>query len=141
MSLQIGQYIKYALGEVNAPLLNAKVKGRVSPVVSPDDDGTHMPYIWYYSDGFTPSNTKDGEYEDTCSVSIEVVASSYEQLIDLLILVKKAMDDGYSLWNTTERPFDVVEQHYTAGPEEYDDQLQAYCRKLNFSIITYEKIH
>ena len=73
MSLQIGQYIKYALGEVNAPLLNAKVKGRVSPVVSPDDDGTHMPYIWYYSDGFTPSNTKDGEYEDTCSVSIEVV--------------------------------------------------------------------
>lgn len=139
MSLEIGKYIKFALGAVNAPLLNAKVGGRVSPVISPDD-GTTLPYVWYYSSGMDETGTKDMVLSDTCTVNIEVVARSYDEMVELLLLVRQAMTDGFSLWQDEEdTPFDVGEQTYSAAAEEYDDVLQAYCRTLIYRIETWLK--
>lgn len=138
MSLQIGQYIAYALGEENAPDLYHRIGGRIAPVVQPEDEQTQMPYIWYYSEGMTESETKDGWLGDTCTVLIEVVAPTYPQLLDLLGMVRHAMALAPQAWEDQDGPFHVDEQTFTAGAEEYDDAQQAYCRKLTYTIETYE---
>lgn len=140
MSLQIGQYIAYALGEENAPDLYHRIGGRIAPVVQPEDAQTLMPYIWYYSEGMTEAETKDGPLSDTCNVQIEVVAGTYPRLLELLQLVREAMAEAFNTWELQDAPvpFYVDEQTFSAGPEEYDDAQQAYCRKLTYTIETYE---
>lgn len=140
MSLQIGQYIAFALGEENAPELWHKIGGRLAPVVQPEDAQTAMPYIWYYSDSMSEAETKDGPISDTCIVQIEVVAGTYSRLLELLQLVRAAMIEARNTWELQETlvPFHIDEQTFSAGPEEYDDAQQAYCRKLIYSIETYE---
>lgn len=138
MSLEIGRYIKYAFSEENAPALHQMVQGRVSPVVMPEDALTAVPWIWYYSSDAGEDSTKDGIAGDVCTVEIEAVAASYEALLDMLVLMRQAMADAWPAWNAGERPFRIEEQTFRAGAEEYDDVLQAYCRKLNYIIETHE---
>lgn len=136
MSLQIGKYVAWALGEENAPELNAKIGGRVAPVVQPEDGGTVLPYVWYYSTSVQEETTKDGYSGDECQVEIEVVARSYTEMAELAQMVRDAMARALDTWNGD--AFLVDGQTFSAGPEEYDDMLQAYCRKLNYGIETYE---
>lgn len=135
MSLEIGRYISFALGEKNAPELHEMTGGRVSPVIMPQDGTGALPWIWYYSSNMFEDSTKDGPCGDNCEVIIEVVAASYEQLLVLLASVRKAMSQAFESWQGEQ--FDVVGQTFHAGPEEYDDVLQAYCRKINYQIETY----
>jgi hypothetical protein len=137
MSLQIGKYVAWALGEENAPELNARIGGRVAPVVQPEDGGTVLPYVWYYSTSVQESTTKDGYSGDECQVEIEVVARSYTEMAELAQMVRDAMERALGTWGDGE-VFLVGGQSFSAGPEEYDDMLQAYCRKLNYEINTYE---
>lgn len=137
MSLQIGKYVAWALGEENAPELNAKIGGRVAPVVQPEDGGTVLPYVWYYSTSVQEETTKDGYSGDECQVEIEVVARSYTEMAELAQMVRDAMARALDTWGDGEA-FMVEGQTFSAGPEEYDDMLQAYCRKLNYTIETYE---
>ena len=136
MSLQIGKYVAWALGEENAPELNEKIGGRVAPVVQPEDDGTVLPYVWYYSTSMQEETTKDGYSGDECQVEIEVVARSYTEMVELLQMVRDAMARALDTWD--DNAFLVSGQSFSAYPEEYDDMLQAYCRKLNYKIETYE---
>ena len=139
MSLQIGQYIKYALGEENAPELYHRLGGRVAPVVQPEDEQTAMPYAWYYSDGISEETTKDGLMCDICRVQIEVVANTYPEMVEMAILTRKAMAEAREAWNKQEgTPFRVEDQTFSASAEEYDDAQQAYCRRLIYTIETYE---
>lgn len=135
MSLRIGQYIAFALGADNAPELSRLTGGRIAPVVQPEDDQNAMPYVWYYSDGLTEESTKDGHLSDVCTVQIEVVAPTYAVMLSLLQMVRTAMDEAIRAWDG---PFGVADQSMTAGPEEYDDTQQAYCRRLIYNIETYE---
>lgn len=137
MSLQVGMYVAWALGEENAPELNARIGGRVSPVVQPEDGGTVLPYVWYYSTGVQESVAKDGRIGDECQVDIEVVARSYSEMTELAQMVRSAMERALEMWDGG--PFVVDGQMFSAGPEEYDDMMQAYCRKLNYIIETYEE--
>lgn len=134
MSLQIGQYVAFALGEENAPDLYHATHGRIAPVVQPEDGHDNMPYVWYYSDGMTTESTKDGPLSDTCSVQVEVVAPTYATMLDLLQMVRRAMDNALGVW---EGPFSISDQSFSAGAEEYDDAQQAYCRKLVYTIETH----
>lgn len=134
MSLQVGKYVMYALDEVNAPELNARIGGRVAPVVQPEDGGTVLPYVWYYSTGVQESTTKDGYSGDECQVEIEVVARSYTEMAELAQMVRDAMERALNTWNGD--AFLVLGQAFSAGPEEYDDSIQAYCRKLTYNIET-----
>lgn len=136
MSLQIGKYVAWALGEENAPELNARIGGRVAPVVQPEDGGTVLPYVWYYSTGVQESTTKDGYSGDECQVEIEVVARSYTEMAELAQMVRDAMAEAFDTWD--DHAFMVNWQSFSAGPEEYDDSIQAYCRKLTYSIETYD---
>jgi hypothetical protein len=137
MSLQIGKYVAWALGEENAPELNARIGGRVAPVVQPEDGGTVLPYVWYYSTSVQEETTKDGYSGDECQVEIEVVARSYTEMAELAQMARDAMARALDTWGDGEA-FMVEGQTFSAGPEEYDDMLQAYCRKLNYGIETYE---
>ena len=132
MSLQIGKYVAWALGEENAPELNARIGGRVSPVVQPEDAGTVLPYVWYYSPSMQEERTKDGLCYDLCQVEMEVVARSYTEMTELLHMMRKAMDRALRNWKDTE--LSVDDQTLLAGPEEYDDSMQAYCRKLVYTM-------
>lgn len=128
----------YALGEEHSPTLYHALGGRISPVVQPEDEDTQKPYCWYVSDSMNEASTKDGRYSDTCTVQIEVVANTYRHLLSLLAMVRSAMDSAPDAWEAQEQvPFHIAEQTFSAGPEEYDDQQQAYCRKLNYIIETY----
>lgn len=135
MSLQIGKYVMYALGEENAPELDRAIGGRVSPVVQPEDGGTVLPYVWYYSAGMQEESTKDGHSGDVCQVEVEVVARNYREMIRLLQLVRQAMERA---WETWEGEPTIMEQSFSAGPEEYDDSIQAYCRKMTYNIETHD---
>lgn len=137
MALAIGKYIKFALSAQNSPDLNEVVMGRVSPVVGPEIEEAKTPYIWYRSDNMKEQNTKDGIYGDTATVSIEIVASTYDGLLDVLDLVRKAMNTALVEWNSlSATPFDVVDQTMTAGPEEYSDEDANYSRVLTYTIET-----
>ena len=137
MSLQIGRYVAWALGEENAPELNERIGGRVSPVVQPEDAGTVLPYVWYCSPSMQEERTKDGCCWDLCQVDIEVVARSYTEMTELLQLVREAMDRALKSWH--DESVAVDDQTLLAGPEEYDDSMQAYCRKLIYSIESGER--
>ena len=136
MSLQIGKYVMYALGEENAPELDKAIGGRVSPVVQPEDGGTVLPYGWYYSTGVQESTAKDGRIGDECQVDIEVVARSYSEMTELAQMVRSAMERALEMWDG--KPFVVDGQMFSAGPEEYDDSIQAYCRKMTYNIETHD---
>lgn len=140
MSLEIGRYVKYAFGEENAPALHQLVQGRVSPVVMPEDALTAVPWIWYYSTDAGEDSTKDGIAGDVCTVEIEAVAGSYDTLLEMLALMRQAMAEAQEGWNLGERrPFLIDDQSFRAGQEEYDDTLQAYCRKLIYTVETHEQ--
>lgn len=135
MSLQIGKYVAWALGEENAPELNERIGGRVAPVVQPEDGGTVLPYVWYYSTSVQEETTKDGYSGDECQVEIEVVARSYTEMAELAQMVRDAMARALDTWDG-DAFLVVVDQTFSAGPEEYDDMMQAYSRKLNYTIET-----
>jgi hypothetical protein len=103
--------------------------------VQPEDGGTVLPYVWYYSTGVQESTTKDGYSGDECQVEIEVVARSYTEMAELAQMVRDAMARAWDTWNG-DAFLVVVGQNFSAGPEEYDDMMQAYCRKLNYTIET-----
>lgn len=134
MSLRVGLYVAWALGEENARELHERIGGRVSPVVQPEDGGVRLPYAWYFCSGIQEATTKDGFCGDECQVEIEVVARSYTEMIELAQMVRDAMSRGMAGWQSD--AFSVSEQTMSAGPEEYDDNMQAYCRRLIYRIET-----
>lgn len=138
MSLRIGRFIKYALGQENAPRLHETIGGRLFPVQLPEDTSGMLPWAWYYSVSMSGDETKDGYAGDSTEVQIEAVAETYEKLLDILALIRKGMADARRNWD--DKSLKVADMSFRAGPEEYDDTLQAYCRKLIYTIDTYEQI-
>lgn len=137
MSLRIGQYIKFALGRDNAQVLDSLISGRLSPVRMPDNPDTDVPWICYRSEGLEEQDTKDGSLCDTNTVTMDVVCRSYEELLELLSLVREAMSRAVYTWNCRDGiSFRIEEQTFRAGLEDYDEVLQAYVRPLNFTITT-----
>lgn len=120
------------MGADNAPELSRLTGGRIAPVVQPEDDQNAMPYVWYYSEGMTEESTKDGHLSDVCTLQIEVVARSYTEMAELAQMARDAMERALNTWNGDS--FLVLGQAFSAGPEEYDDSMQAYCRKLIYTI-------
>lgn len=135
MAFQIGKYIKFALLADRNPELNAIVGERIYPVVVPDDDLNNAPYIWYAVEETTEEYCKDGLTQDTDYISVNVVAKSYEQLIDMLELVRKAVCQSYLEWNDTDNPpFCVFNCIMSAKEEEFDPTDDTYQRAIIFKI-------
>ena len=123
MAFQIGKYIKFALSSDRTPELNAIVGERIYPVVVPDDDLNNEEYC------------KDGRTQDTDYVSVNVVAKSYGQLVEILELVRTAICRSYLEWNDTDNtPFFIADCVMSAKEEEFDPTDDTYQRALIFKI-------
>ncbi len=139
MSIEIGRYISYALGRDNASELHKAISGRLSPVRLPENADTEVPWICYASAGIDEEDTKDGLLGEVNTVTLDIACRTYEDLLLVLHLVREAMRKAAPGWNRLDAaPFLVDEQRFRAGPEEYDEVLQAYCRTLNYVITTYD---
>lgn len=136
MAFHIGKYIKFALSPERAPELNAVIGGRIYPVVVPDDDLNKTPYIWYTCEDMSEEYCKDGRVQDVDTVSVNVVSKSYEQLVDILGYVRKAIKDSITDWNDSEirEHFYIFDILMTAKEEEFDLANDTYTRTLLFDI-------
>lgn len=135
MAFQIGKYIKFALSSDRTPELNAIVGERIYPVVVPDSDLNNAPYIWYCVEETTEEYCKDGRVQDVDFVSVNVVAKSYGQLVEILELVRKAVCQSYLEWNDTDNPpFCVYDCIMSAKEEEFDPTDDTYQRAIIFKI-------
>lgn len=135
MAFQIGKYIKFALSSDRTPELNAIVGERIYPVVVPDSDLNNAPYLWYCVEETTEEYCKDGRVQDVDFVSVNVVAKSYGQLVEILELVRKAVCQSYLEWNDTDNPpFCVYDCIMSAKEEEFDPTDDTYQRAIIFKI-------
>lgn len=137
MSIEIGRYISYALGRDNAPELHKAISGRLSPVRLPENADTEVPWICYASAGIDEEDTKDGLLDEVNTVTLDIACRTYEELLEVLRLIREAMKAAAPGWNSLDTaPFLIDEQRFHAGPEEYDEILQAYCRTITYTIKT-----
>ena len=135
MAFQIGKYIKFALSSDRTPELNAIVGERIYPVVVPDDDLNNAPYIWYNVEETIEEYCKDGRTQDTDYVSVNVVAKSYGQLVEILGLVRQAVCQSFLDWNDTDNPpFFIADCVMSAKEEEFDPTDDTYQRAIIFKI-------
>lgn len=134
MAITIGKFINASLRANEA--LMGRVKSRVYPVVVPDWEHADAPYIWYFSESSSELSDKDGMYGYLSVVNIEVVASSYDEMIDLASMVVDAIKNYVDEWNSHNEDFHVTESTLKAGPESYNDLDQCYSRVLSFDFIT-----
>ena len=135
MAFQIGKYIKFALSSDRTPELNAIVGERIYPVVVPDDDLNNAPYIWYCVEETTEEYCKDGRTQDVDYVSVNVVAKSYGQLVEILELVRTAVCQSYLEWNDTDNPpFCVYDCIMSAKEEEFNPRCDTDDRAVVFKI-------
>lgn len=135
MAFQIGKYIKFALSSDRQPELNAIVGERIYPVVVPDSDLNNAPYLWYCVEETTEEYCKDGRVQDVDFVSVNVVAKSYGQLIEILEQVRSAICRSYLDWNDTDNPpFCVYDCIMSAKEEEFDPTDDTYQRAIIFKI-------
>lgn len=136
MAFNIGKYIKFALSPEQAPELNAIIGERIYPVVVPDDDLNKTPYIWYTCEEMSEEYCKDGRVQDVDTVSVNVVSKSYEQLVDILGYVRKAIKDSVVAWNDSEirEHFYIFDIRMTAKDEEFDLANDIYTRTILFDI-------
>lgn len=134
MAITIGKFINASLRANEA--LMGRVKSRVYPVVVPDWEHTDAPYIWYYSESSSELSDKDGMYGYLSVVNIEVVASIYDEMIDLASMVVESVKDYVGIWNSNNEDFNVTDATMKAGPESYNDLDQCYSRVLSFEFIT-----
>lgn len=137
MSLQIGSYIAFALSEDNSSELYEAVEGRVYPVIVPMDEDPDFPYIVFASNGMQEASTKDGIYGDTVEEEILVFARDLDTLEATAQLVRDAMTSAWSAWNATDGiDFEIEDQSFRAGAEDYDLVHDGYFVTLNYSIET-----
>lgn len=129
MSILIGLHIKRTL-EADADVTRL-AGNRIYPLVVPQGVDTY-PFICYDVSGASGDDTKDGVVDDIATVSMAVIAKTYEEAIVLGNLVRKAFEGktaGYE-------EFDVVECMNMAYNDEYIEALDAYGINLSIDFKT-----
>lgn len=131
-NIQIGKYIKHALSTLSVQVFPIGQDG------SNQGDSYAPPFVTYKRNAFSEESTKDGAYEGAVTVSIDVVATTYEQLITLVGNVYDAMHTGMGTWNAQdEKPFRVLDQTANIGAEDMDDTMTLYVCELTYEIETF----
>lgn len=140
MSLLIGLYVKKAL-EGNADLMHL-TNGHISPVVFPEDDFIAAPYVYYSRTGMTESDSKDGVYGDSATVTLDCVGSSYEEMLLLAGMVRAAIrqDIRKRKGDFSDLPFLVTDLSISAGAEDYDPNTCEYLTQLVVEFETEENL-
>ena len=125
MSILIGLHIRRAL-ERNADVTGF-VGNRIYPLVVPQGVETY-PFICYDVSGGSGYTTKDGTVDDVATVSIAVIAKTYEDAIVIGNSVRYALEGNCP----TYKEFKVVRTENIVYNDEYVEAIDAYS--LNISI-------
>ena len=129
MSVLIGLHIKRTL-ENNADV-TSHIANRVFPIVVPQGVETY-PFICYDISGSSGEATKDGTIDDVASVSMSVVAKTYEEAIILGNLVRYAFDGK----EATYKEFSVTECKNIVYNDEYIPDIDAYAMNISMDFLT-----
>lgn len=132
MSILIGLHIRRTL-EKNTEVTKF-VKNRIYPLVVPQGVETY-PFICYDVSGASGDETKDGVADDIATVSLAVIAKTYEDAIVLGNSVRKAFDGKTAEYDE----FEVEECMNISYNDEYIEALDAYAINLSIDFKTTEK--
>lgn len=143
MSLSIAKFFVKALRN-DSTLLSA-VDGRIFPVARSmeDEEADKIPYLIVAPQAINADpGTKDGMegYGDSCTVSIMVVASTYEKMVDLAERIRSDIQTAYdedlddSSWN-----FTIEDYQFSADPPQLDPTKPCYYMTLRYQCSTFRK--
>ena len=132
MSILIGLHIKRTLEQTDA--VTRFVGNRIYPLVVPQGVETY-PFICYDVSGNSGDETKDGVVDDMATVSIAVIAKTYEDAIMIGNSVRYAFDGKTAEYDE----FAVTECMNISYNDEYIDALDAYAVNLSIDFRTEDK--
>lgn len=128
MSILIGLHIKRTLEK--DPDVAGFVGDRIFPIVMPQGVST-FPYICYDTNGQSGQRTKDGLVNDSASVSMGVIAKTYEDALVIANSVRKAFDGKRTKYNEFS-----VKCKGVSYNDEYLSDFDAFAVNLNFDFET-----
>lgn len=117
-TLNFGKYINFKLNGI-AP--------KVSPLVV--DNKTDYPYIIYGRSNMSSSTCKDGIYENTVTIDIRVVTSTYEHGLELINKVRESLE----IRDVTFNDMRITDAYITSAAERYTDN--AFIQDIQFTFI------
>ena len=130
-NLKIGRYVKSALGGLNVPVFPIGQDG------SNQGASFQPPFVTYKRNAFSEESTKDCIYEGSVPVAIDVVARTYDEMVDILCQVQTALHNAPATWNAqSARPFTISDQSLTFGEEGMDDTMTLYVCEVTAQIET-----
>lgn len=132
MSILIGLHIKRTL-EADADVTRL-AGNRIYPIVVPQGVDTY-PFICYDVSGASGDDTKDGVVDDIATVSMAVIAKTYEDAIVLGNSVRKAFDGKTAEYDE----FEVEDCMNISYNDEYIEALDAYAINLGIDFKTTDK--
>jgi len=122
-AIKIGKAI-YAILSVDTDV-NSIVGSKIFPLVA--ENGTTFPFLCYTREGLQPSTgTKDGYVGDLVTFRVDVVAESYNQLIDLADAVRQCLEKRYHASSGL-----ILKETYLSGINEAYDS-DTYITQMRF---------
>ena len=132
MSLLIGQHIKAVLDA--DPVAKARLKDRVYPVAVPDSTPAY-PLIVYANNGTRPDETKDGNCNDTVTVTIVLLSKEYNEGITLMHHVRYLFEGKTAQY----AQFEVTDCSLAGSSEDYDPELAKYVFTISLTFNTIDE--
>lgn len=116
-TLNIGKYIYNALTQ------SKTITCKVYPLVA--DNNAKFPFIIYRRLNLISKTTKDGLYEDTVTMEIDVITETYTEGVDIANKVRDILQKQYVSYQGME----INDAEITMATEEYNS---GYIQRLQF---------
>ena len=122
-AIKIGKAI-YAILSADTNVASV-VSTKIFPLVA--ENGTTFPFLCYTREGLQPSTgTKDGYVGDLVTFRVDVVAESYNQIIDLADAVRQCLEKRYHASAGL-----ILKETYLSGINEAYD-ADTYITQMRF---------
>ena len=124
-TLLLIQYVRKFLVE------DENVKQYVKDKVYPLDalQGTSFPFIVLTRQSITPSNSKDGHFQEDCAIQVTIVADNYTDSVELANKVRKCLEcDNYEY---EDEQINITDCSFTGCSETMYNN--AYIETLDFN--------
>lgn len=132
MSLLIGQHIKAVLS--GDPTVTASLSDRVYPVAVTESTPV-FPLLVYANNGTSPDETKDGNSDDTVSVTLVLLIDDYTKGITLMNHIRYLFEGRAGDYPM----FEVLDCALTGSSEDYDTDLAKYVFTISLTFNTIDK--
>ena len=132
MSLLIGQHIKTVLS--GDPTVTASLSDRVYPVAVTEST-PFFPLLVYANNGTAPDETKDGNSNDTVSVTLVLLTDDYKKGISLMNHIRYLFEGRVGDYPL----FEVLDCALIGSSEDYDIDLAKYVFTISLTFNTIDK--